>query len=71
MKRVQRPERHRIEERSPCTDALIRLDDGDLRDDSLRLRDQLRYRTTYRPDDLDLDDGARDLVCLPLEERTE
>ena len=64
MERVERPQRHRIKERSACTDALARLDDGDLRDDSLRLRDQLRHGTTYRADDLDLDDGARDLVWI-------
>jgi hypothetical protein len=71
MKCVEGSERDRIEERSACTDALVRLDDGDLRDDSLRLRNRLRYDTTYCTDDLDLDDGARDLVCLALEELTE
>jgi hypothetical protein len=30
MKRVERPQRHRIEERGTRTDALVRLDHGDL-----------------------------------------
>src|SRR6266536_447799 len=68
MERVEGAHRHRVEERRPRTDRLGGLDNGELRDDSLRLRYELRYCTPDGPYDFDLHHRARELVGVAPEQ---
>src|SRR6266516_5916186 len=68
MKCIERSERYGFEERCSRTDGLGGFDHGNLRHDSLRQRDQLRYGTTNGTHDLDFDDRARDLVTVAREQ---
>jgi len=70
MKRIERSESRRLEERSSGADGLAGFDHGDLSDDSLRLLNQFRYGAPNGAHDLDLDNRARQLVLIALEQLT-
>ena len=68
VQRVERSQRDGFELRRSGANRLGQLDHGDLRDDGMRLHDQTRYAATHRSDDLDLDDGARQLVAVATQQ---
>jgi hypothetical protein len=67
MDRVQRPEGRGIEACRSRADGFRRLDDGDVRNDPQRLRDQLGRPPLNSANDLDLDDRARNLIGVIVE----
>ena len=68
MERVERAQRHRLEDSRSRTNRLADLHDRDLRDNSFGLRHKLRDCPSYGPDDFDLDDRARELVGVLAEQ---
>jgi hypothetical protein len=68
MQCIKRAQCHGLEQRCSRTDRLCRFDNGDLRDDSLRLCGQLGCRTADCAHDLDLEDGAGKLIRIALEQ---
>ena len=68
MECVERAQCHRLEERGSRPDCFIGFDDGELRDDSMRLRHEPGHRTADRPYHFHLDDRTRDLVRVACEQ---
>jgi hypothetical protein len=68
---VERPQGQRLQEGSSCPNRLGGLDHCELRDDPSRVRNQLGDRLSCCTNHLDLDDRARELDRVALEELAE